>query len=320
MFCTNCGAEVQGGQVYCPTCGKQVTMAKAKSQVSSQSSYNYQSTYSSQNPYNSQRSNMTPYYTKKKSNMGAALVVTFLVVAVLGVVVYGTVSIMGALHEVSVAKNSQSTIGYSADVDTYTDPVIPDEPAAENTVKVGNEDDPFAGYENLNFTEYTFAKYANDGEADYVVPIGTVNANTVIYKGITAGEYADFVDGWVLEKGRTLNRQLYYDLLSIYLLDPSLYKDDQSFATSMIYASTVSNQFHDMAVELKAVRIPNDNRNLYAYKISAYGNDDVWVSDAANKKFYFNNGKTEYNSTMYDEATFGLWYMAVKEYFGITVD
>ena len=125
---------------------------------------------------------------------------------------------------------------------------------------------------------------------------------------------------YALEKGRTLNRQLYYDLLSIYLLDPSLYKDDQSFATSMIYASTVSNQFHDMAVELKAVRIPNDNRNLYAYKISAYGNDDVWVSDAANKKFYFNNGKTEYNSTMYDEATFGLWYMAVKEYFGITVD
>ena len=106
MFCTNCGAEVQGGQVYCPTCGKQVTMAKAKSQVSSQSSYNYQSTYSSQNPYNSQRSNMTSYYTKKKSNKGAALVVTFLVVAVLGVVVYGTVSIMGALHEVSVAKNN----------------------------------------------------------------------------------------------------------------------------------------------------------------------------------------------------------------------
>ncbi|WP_026660054.1 zinc ribbon domain-containing protein [Butyrivibrio sp. AC2005] len=310
MFCTNCGTEIMKGHLYCTSCGTKAPDLGQRMVPQSQVNYTYQ--------------NGMGVAAPKKSHKGLVLVIALLTVFFIGILSWSGYFIYGLMQE-AVQAGTGNNSGLSAPGEnTYSEPEEPDSPVETgNSVSettVGNSEDPFYGYKNLSFTSYSLASYANDGDAAYVVPNGTVNADTVIYNGITAGEYADYVDNKVLEKGRTLNRDFYYDLLSIYLVDPSLCTDEQAFAISMIYASTVSNQFHDTPVRLEAVRIPNNNRNLYSYKINAYGKDDIWVSDAANKKFYFNNGKTEYSSTMYDDNTFGLWYLAVKDFFGIEVE
>ena len=62
-------------------------------------------------------------------------------------------------------------------------------------------------------------KYKDNGLV--VIPNGTVNDDTVLYKRQNIGRPpVDYIDSKVLEDGRTINRKFLYGLTSVQIVDP----------------------------------------------------------------------------------------------------
>ena len=342
MFCTSCGNEVKPGQLFCTACGAKIVAPVQNNQSYQnnqgyQGNQNYQSnqTYQTNQNYQSYRSNQPyqsyqPYLNYDKKKKPNSLVGFILVMVILGVIGLGGAGIYSLIRpdkEDVVADNS--SVNPSVDVDQNTSDDVTrsnpgdstDEVVSEpaNNVNTANADpnDLFAGYQNLEYKNYSFANVAYGEKALFVVPSGNVNDHTVLRNGKTAGEFADFVDNDVLEDGRKVNRELFYDLISVYLVDPTLSTDDGTFEKSMVYLTTFANQFYNMDVSVEAMSVPFTEQDRYRFKVKSYGNDDIWIADPNNNIFYFNNGNTEYNSSMYDESTLSLWLIAVDVFFGI---
>ena len=71
-------------------------------------------------------------------------------------------------------------------------------------------------------TEYSYTDVVRAGNDITVTPNGGLNASTELYDGKDLGGFLDYVDDSVLEKGRTINRDLFYDLLATMLVDKDL--------------------------------------------------------------------------------------------------
>ena len=72
---------------------------------------------------------------------------------------------------------------------------------------------------------------------------------------------------------------------------------------------------------LQALRITsNTTAEEYAKQFSGKPeisySEDTWIFDGHEKKFYLNNGNTEYTSSMFDAQTMAVWSIALDEYFG----
>ena len=330
MFCTQCGSEAKPGQLFCTSCG-----AKIVAPVQNNQSYNpnqgyqnkdinkVQQGYQSNTYQNSTYQGYQPYgnyqnKTKKKNGKTIlAIVLLLMFLGAVGAIGRRVVDFYEGFKQSEYYNDPQSKM----ELQDANDDALSSDSKEQFTAKETSDNtstdpnDIFAGYQNLQYKNYSFAGVAYGEKALYVVPSGFVNDNTVLWNGKTAGEFADFVDSDVLEDGRTLNRKLFYDLISVYLVDPTLSQDPVIFENSMIYLTTFTNQFYDMDVQVEALGIPFTEQNRYRFKIKSYGNDDVWIADPTNNEFYFNNGKTEYNSSMYEDKTLANWLLAVEVFF-----
>ena len=157
-----------------------------------------------------------------------------------------------------------------------------------------------------------------DGGITFVYPNGMVDDSTEIYNGKTLGGLCDYIDSEVLEEGRTINREFLYDLVSVQLIDPQMISDYEQFNMIMIYCLSMANEFHSMDIELRDLILTENEPAKHTFEVVAEGQENFWVLDGHEKKFYFNDGETEYISTMLDPETLAVWSLVVDQYFGET--
>lgn len=172
------------------------------------------------------------------------------------------------------------------------------------------------------YETYDFATAIYFDNYVYLENKGTVDDFTVLWNGKTAGEFCDYVDRKVLDKGYKLDRDLLYDLLALHLVDSSLVGDNKGyFEPTLVYCLTFVHEFGDQGdPEVESCMYETDAPTVYYYNIEQYDKKDTWVVDYTNKYLYFNNGDTEYNSvgeySMFSDNQINLWYAAIDEFFG----
>lgn len=180
---------------------------------------------------------------------------------------------------------------------------------------IAEESEAMAGSGDYDY-QYAFVnvKGGDDGLI-YVYPNGTVNDDTVLYNDKTLGGLCDYVDEKVLEEGRTINREFLCDLVALQVIDPELITDYTRFNNTMIYCLTIANEFHSIDVDVKDLILDNKDQAKQTFEVVAEGKEDSWILDGHEKKFYLNNGNTEYTSSMFDPQTMAVWSIALDEYF-----
>ncbi len=211
--------------------------------------------------------------------------------------------------EKAVETYPEATLGITYTVENST------EESSSSTVEelTEIEEETFSSEEKTEY-QYATLEYTDDGMI--LTPNGGLTDDTVIYNGKTFGEYVDFIDNEVLEKGRTINKEFLRDLLAINLVDPSFTNDFDSIAPSIMFCTTVANDLHEMDIDVHSCEIKQSSPNVFLLSLTAEGTEDIWHCDFENRTFCFNDGNTEYNSTMFDDETLNLWNFAVNDFFG----
>lgn len=208
-------------------------------------------------------------------------------------------SIKDLKFDTNVNTNSQSN-GTAVDTE-QTDNISEDsaaEPAGDKTV-------------------YSYTDVYRDGNDLTVIPNGGMNASTVLYAGKDLGGFLDYIDSVVLEKGRTINRDFFYDMLSVMLVDKDLGSDPQNIENNLIMSLAMANNFHDTDVKINDCYLDANNAAEYHYHLTVYGKDDTWLVNYRDRTVYMNNGKTEYVSEMFKDEYLAVWMVAIEDYYGL---
>lgn len=167
--------------------------------------------------------------------------------------------------------------------------------------------------------KYATVEYKEDGII-LTPKKGTVNDSTIVYDGKDIGGFLDYVDDKVLEKGRSINREFFYDLYAVNIVDPDVYQANPSqMIFGLVSSLSFANEFHTMNVSVDSLSVSNDSPDVYNYNVTAIGKKDLWSLDFAAKTMYMNDGKTEYVSSMLKDETLAVWATAVEEYFGLSL-
>ena len=166
-------------------------------------------------------------------------------------------------------------------------------------------------------TVYTYVDVYRDVDDLVLIPNGGMNPSTELFAGKDLNEFLDYVDSTVLEPGRKINRDLFYDLMATMLVDKQYSSDPTYIEKYMIMALAVSNNFYNTPIKINECDLDANNATDYWYKLTAYEKDDTWVVNYANRTLYMNNGKTEYVSEMFKDEYLAVWLMAVDDYFGL---
>ena len=166
-------------------------------------------------------------------------------------------------------------------------------------------------------TVYSFTDVYADGNDLTVIPNGGLNPQTVLHAGKDLKGFLDYVDSDVLEKGRTINRDFFYDMLAVMLVDKNLSSDEDTIEKDLIMALAMANNFHDMDVKINDCYLNAANAAEYKYHITAYGKDDTWIVNYRDRTMYMNDGKTEYVSEMFKDEYLAVWMVAIEDYYGI---
>lgn len=166
-------------------------------------------------------------------------------------------------------------------------------------------------------TKYSFTDVYRNGNDLTVIPNGGLNASTVLYAGKDLAGFLDFVDSTVLEKGRTINREFFYDMLAIMLVDKDLSSDADTIEKDLIMSLAMANNFHDTDIKINDCHLDANNAADYNYHLTIYGKDDTWVVNYRDRTVYMNSGKTEYVSEMFKDEYLAVWMIAIEDYYGI---
>lgn len=204
--------------------------------------------------------------------------------------------------------------GAAAEADAAADAAAPAESAAENMTAPAASASGTDEYD----AEYAFVHVKFDGTNTIVIPNGTVNDDTVLYNDKTLGGLCDYIDSEVLEDGRTINRDFLYGLVAVEIVDPKLFASYEPFSMAMIYSLTIANEFYGTDVSLTDMILDSTENTKQSFEVVAEGKEDTWILDGHEKKFYLNNGSTEYTSTMFDAETMAVWSIVLDEYFGVS--
>ena len=202
----------------------------------------------------------------------------------------------------------------AAEADAAADAAAPAESAAENMTAPAASASGTDEYD----AEYAFVHVKFDGTNTIVIPNGTVNDDTVLYNDKTLGGLCDYIDSEVLEDGRTINRDFLYGLVAVEIVDPKLFASYEPFSMAMIYSLTIANEFYGTDVSLTDMILDSTENTKQSFEVVAEGKEDTWILDGHEKKFYLNNGSTEYTSTMFDAETMAVWSIVLDEYFGVS--
>ncbi len=165
---------------------------------------------------------------------------------------------------------------------------------------------------------YSYTDVYRDGNDLTIISNGGLDSSTALFNDKKLGDFLDYVDSTVLEPGRTINRDLFYDMLAIMLVDKDLASSQTYIEKNLMMALTVSNDFHDTDVKIENCHLDANNAAEYKYKVKAEGKDDTWIVNYQNRSFYMNDGATEYTSDMFSDNTLAVWMVAIEEYYGIT--
>ena len=166
-----------------------------------------------------------------------------------------------------------------------------------------------------DLTEYSYTDVVRSGDDITVTPNGGLNDSTVLYGDKDLKGFLDYVDGTVLEQGRTINRDMFYDLIAIMLVDKDLNSDFDQIEKNMVMALAVANNFHDVDVSIKDCYLDANNAAEYRYNVRAFGTDDTWIINYGRRTFYMNDGATEYHSDMFKDEYLAVWMVAIEEYY-----
>lgn len=168
-------------------------------------------------------------------------------------------------------------------------------------------------------TVYSYADVYRDGNSLAVIPNGGMNGSTKLFEEKDLNGFLDYVDSTVLEPGRKINREFFYDLMSVMLVDKDLSSDQTYIEKHMIVALAVANNFHDTPVKINECNLDANNATDYVCKVKAYDKDDIWIFNFAQDSLYMNNGATEYVSDMFKDEYRAVWLMAMDEYFELNL-
>ena len=164
-------------------------------------------------------------------------------------------------------------------------------------------------------TVYSYTDVYRDGNDLTVVPNGGLNGSTVFTGGKDLKGFLDYVDDEVLEKGRTINRDFFYDVLSTMLVDKDLTPDFDAVENNMLMALAIANEFHDTDVRINDCYLDANNASEYHYHVTVYGEENTWIVDYGKRTMYLNDGATEYSSTMFDNENLAVWMTAIELYY-----
>ena len=218
----------------------------------------------------------------------------------------------GAAADDAAAADADAAADAGAAADA--DAAAPAESAAENMTAPAASASGTDEYD----AEYAFVHVKFDGTNTIVIPNGTVNDDTVLYNDKTLGGLCDYIDSEVLEDGRTINRDFLYGLVAVEIVDPKLFASYEPFSMAMIYSLTIANEFYGTDVSLTDMILDSTENTKQSFEVVAEGKEDTWILDGHEKKFYLNNGSTEYTSTMFDAETMAVWSIVLDEYFGVS--
>ena len=166
-------------------------------------------------------------------------------------------------------------------------------------------------------TVYSFTDVYANGNDLTVIPNGGLNPQTVLHGGKDLKGFLDYVDSSVLEKGRTINRDFFYDMLAVMLVDKDLSADEDSIEKDLIMSLTMANHFHDTDVKINDCYLNAANAAEYRYHVTAYGKEDTWVVNYRDRTMYMNDGKTEYVSEMFEDENLAVWMVVIEDYYGL---
>ena len=164
-------------------------------------------------------------------------------------------------------------------------------------------------------TVYSYTDVYRDGNDLTVIPNGGLNGSTVLYGGKDLNGFLDYVDSTVLETGRTINRDFFYDILAIMLVDKDLSSDFDTIEKNMLMALAMANDFHNTDVKINDCYLDANNAADYHYHVTAFGKDDTWIVNYGKRTVYMNNGATEYSSDMFKDEYLAVWMVAIEEYY-----
>ncbi|MCR5595059.1 MAG: zinc ribbon domain-containing protein [Lachnospiraceae bacterium] len=334
MICPNCGAEILPGSKFCGNCGAPVeNFSQQQTQISPEETIASQpapaqytpvqpaqgENVSTQTPDNAiyvnppgGAQNVNPQFSNnsnpgnpninnpgvynqsndhvKKTGAGVFIVIGIIVILVIAIIIAAYM----------MYKNSFGSDDVTIDM-------------SEN---LSSSETDLSGDGGLKESyNYKYADAVFEDNIITITPNGSMNDSTIVYGGKDMGGLCDFIDANVLESGRTLNRDLFYDLLSISLVDPSMYSDEKDIEMSMIYAFATANNFFGMDLDVTECVIDKNTPSDYKYTVKAEGKSDKWIINYKDKTVYFNDGATEYTSDMYNPEYLAIWSVVIEEYF-----
>ena len=164
---------------------------------------------------------------------------------------------------------------------------------------------------------YSYTDVVMKGDDITVTPNRGLNGTTELYNGKDLNGFLDYIDSEVLEKGRTINRGLFYEILAIMLVDENLSPDFKENESDIIMALAVANNFHDTDVQIVSCDLNAQNSAEYRYNVKAFGTDDTWIVNYGKRTFYMNNGATLYSSDMFKNENLAVWLTATELYFEV---
>lgn len=333
MFCTNCGAEVSPDQKFCNKCGAPVMAGAVNVGAASDpettasgtignvdnaaptgsTTVNTDNAVPFQPVYNTQ-----PVAPKKNKVWPVVLIV----IAVLLMISIGVGVAIAKAY--SYFKNTIET--YSEEVEDFDDIEGMDELEDIEEFFEDNyedEDYDFGFDDDTEYEEYEYAYATYFDDYVYIAGAGVIDDNTAVYNESdkTIGEFCDYIDESVLEDGRTIDRDLLYELLEVHLVDSSLNGGPDYFEQSMMYCLTFANEFSDLDMDVDYCMYSTEVPTTYYYGVEVDGEEDTWTVDYSQKYVYMNEGDTEYTSAgdygMFSDNTLSLWLYAIDDFFGI---
>jgi len=217
------------------------------------------------------------------------------------------------LDSLNKSVESIKNLKFDTDVNTNSQ----DKDTKADAEKTDDASDASAAAPAGDKTEYSFTDVYRNGTDLTVIPNGGLNAATVLHAGKDLGGFLDYIDSVVLEKGRTINRDFFYDMLAIMLVDKDLSSDEDSIEKDLIMSLAMANNFHDTVIKIHDCYLDANNAADYVYHLNIYGKDDTWIVNYRDRTVYMNSGKTEYVSQMFKDEYLAVWMVAIEDYYGI---
>ena len=335
MFCTNCGAEVSPDQKFCNKCGAPVMAGAVNASANPEMESTATANGAATNNEGANTNNAVPFQpvydvppvAPKKSKVwpvvAIVLAVLLLISVGVGIAIVKTYNYFKNSIEMAYSDKSDG-IEALEELDEIED--FFEEHGVDEEFDFDDDfefDEDFDFDDDTEYEEYEYAYATYFDDYVYIAGAGVIDDNTVIYgkSDKTIGEFCDYVDESVLEDGRTIDRDLLYELLEVHLVDSSLNSGPEYFEQSMMYCLTFANEFSDLDMDVDYCMYSTEEPTTYYYGVEVDDKEDTWTVDYSQKFVYMNEGDTEYTSEgdygMFSDNTLSLWLYVIDDFFGI---